>query len=43
MDIFKGDLDSYIRRGFDVSIVCSSSERMKNMEEFLIREKCWER
>lgn len=39
MDIFKGDLDSYIRRGFDVSIVCSSSERMKNMEEFLIREE----
>lgn len=39
MNVLKGDLDSYARRGFDVTIVCSSKERLKNMEEFLIREK----
>ncbi len=39
MDLLKGDLHSYVRRGFDVTIVCSGSERMKNMEEFLIREE----
>ena len=38
MDLLKGDLHSYIRREFDVTIVCSGSERMKNMEEFLMRE-----
>lgn len=39
MDLLKGDLHSYVRRDFDVTIVCSGSERMKNMEEFLIREE----
>lgn len=39
MDLLKGDLHSYVRRGFDVTIVCSGSDRMKNMEEFLIREE----
>ncbi|MDO4486307.1 MAG: transcription-repair coupling factor [Bacillota bacterium] len=39
MDVLKGDLDSYARRGFDVTIVCSSNEREESMREFLIREK----
>ena len=38
MDLLKGDLAGYIRRGFDITVVCSSRERIKNMEEFLIRE-----
>ena len=38
-DILKGELDSYVRRGFQVTIVCSSDERMENMREFLIREE----
>ncbi len=38
MDVLKGELDSYIRRGFDVTIVCSSDERIRNMGEFLERE-----
>lgn len=38
MDVLKGELDSYVRRGFDVTIVCSSDERLKNMNEFLARE-----
>ncbi|MDO4745889.1 MAG: CarD family transcriptional regulator, partial [Bacillota bacterium] len=39
MDLLKGDLYSYVRRDFDINIVCSGSERMKNMEEFLVREE----
>ena len=39
MDLLKGELDSYVRRGFDVTIVCSSPEREKNLREFLLREK----
>lgn len=38
-DILKGELDSYVRRGFDVTIVCGSSERMENIREFLAREE----
>lgn len=38
MDILKGELDSYVRRGFDITIVCSSDERIRNMREFLVRE-----
>lgn len=38
MDLLKGDLHSYIRREFDVTIVCSGKERIKNMEEFLVCE-----
>lgn len=38
MDVLKGELSSYVRRGFKVTIVCSSDERLKNMNEFLTRE-----
>ena len=38
MNVLKGDLDSYARRGFDVTIVCSSAERTDSMKEFLVRE-----
>ena len=37
MDVLKGELSSYVRRGFKVTIVCSSDERLKNMNEFLTR------
>ncbi len=39
VDLLKSELDSYVRRKFDVTIVCSSSEREKNLREFLLREK----
>lgn len=39
MDVLKGELDSYVRRGYHVTIVCSSDERMRNMEDFLEREE----
>ena len=39
MDLLKSELDSYVRRKFDVTIVCSSPEREKNLREFLLREK----
>lgn len=39
LDILKGELESYVRRGFKVTIVCSSSERMEGIREFLLREK----
>ena len=37
-DVLKGELESYVRRGFRVTIVCSSDERISNMREFLERE-----
>lgn len=39
MDLLKGDLHSYVRRGFDITVVCSSDERIRNMQEFLVREE----
>lgn len=39
MEVLKSELESYAKRGFKVNIVCSSEERMRNMKEFLIREK----
>ena len=39
LDILKGELSSYIRRGFQVTIVCSSSERMSSIREFLAHEE----
>ena len=38
LNLLKGELHSYIRRGYKVTIVCSTPERMKNMDEFLMRE-----
>ena len=42
-DQLKADLESYVARGFDVTIVCGSQERMKNMLEFVQRENFNER
>lgn len=39
LDLLKSELSGYTRRGFEVTIVCSSEERIKNMREFLQREK----
>ena len=39
LDILKGELSSYIRRGFQVTIVCSSSERMSSIRVFLAHEE----
>ena len=39
LNVLKSDLDGYVRRGYDVTIVCSSDERVKGMEDFLQREK----
>ena len=38
MDVLKGELESYARRNFKITIVCSSEERIRNMREFLVRE-----
>jgi len=38
MDMLKGELQSYVRRGFKVTIVCSSSDRVESIREFLLRE-----
>ena len=38
MNVLKGELDSYVKRGYDVTIVCSSDERVSSMSEFLQRE-----
>lgn len=38
MDVLKTDLEGYLARGYTVTIVCSSSERMQLMKEFLDRE-----
>ena len=39
LDVLKSELFGYIKRGYKVTIVCSSRERIENMGEFLIREK----
>lgn len=38
MDLLKSELDGYVRRGFDVTIVCSNEERAGSMQDFLMRE-----
>lgn len=43
MDQFRADIESYIARGYDVRIVCSSDERMKSMLEFVQHEAFNER
>lgn len=37
-DQLKADIENYIARGYDVTIVCGTRERMKNMLEFVQRE-----
>lgn len=39
LNMLKSDLEGYIRRGYDVTVVCSTDERMEGMEDFLSREK----
>lgn len=39
LDVLKSELFGYIKRGYKVTIVCSSKERLDNMGEFLLREK----
>ncbi|MEA4923416.1 MAG: transcription-repair coupling factor [Eubacteriaceae bacterium] len=45
MDILERDLEKYLEHGYKVTIVCSSDERTKNMEEFLsrteLRRRVW--
>lgn len=43
MDMFRGDLESYIARGYRITIVCGTEERKKNMLEFIQRENFNER
>ncbi|MBR0456423.1 MAG: transcription-repair coupling factor [Firmicutes bacterium] len=43
MDQLRADLEGYIARGFDVRIVCSTDDRMKNMLEFVQHEDFNER
>ena len=38
LDVLKSELFGYIKRGYKVTIVCSSKERLDNMGEFLLRE-----
>ena len=39
LDALKKDLESYMAKGYTVTIVCSNPEREKNIREFLEREK----
>ena len=39
MDILSDELKSYVRRGYDVTVVCGSSEREESMKDFLAREE----
>lgn len=38
LDMLVTDLKSYIKKDYEITIVCSSSERVNNMREFLSRE-----
>ena len=42
-DVLKSDLEGYIARGFQVTIVCSSTDRMQQMNEFLEHEGLFDR
>lgn len=39
MDMFAREIKKYIKKGFEIFIVCSSEERGRNVEDFLSREK----
>ena len=41
LNMLKSDLEGYIRRGYNVTVVCSTDERMEGVgrEDFLSREK----
>ena len=39
MNMLKSDLQGYVKNGYDVTIVCSTPERVANMKEFLEIEK----
>lgn len=43
MDVLKTDLEGYLSRGFQVTIVCNSRERLDMMNEFLEREGLFSR
>ena len=38
MDVLKADMDSYLAAGYEVTIVCSSRDRINTIEEFLEHE-----
>ena len=38
MDVLKTELENYAARGYSVTIVCSSDERIKSIREFLVHE-----
>lgn len=38
LDMLVAELKSYIKKDYEITIVCSSSERVNNMREFLSRE-----
>ncbi len=42
-DVLKTDLEGYLARGYRVTIVCSSSERLQQMNEFLEHEGLFDR
>lgn len=35
MDLFESELKSYVKHGYQVTLVCSSSDRLENLEEFI--------
>mgnify|MGYP001163281468 CR=1 FL=1 len=47
MDLLERDLERYVKNGYKVTIVCSSDERVRNMEDFLdradLRTRIWVR
>lgn len=38
LDIFSTDLKNYVKKGYKITIACSTAERIKNLKEFLGRE-----
>jgi len=37
LDIFESELKSYVKHGYDVTVVCSNDERLENLGEFIDR------
>ncbi len=42
-DVLKTDLEGYLARGFQVTIVCSNGQRLQQMDEFLEHEGLYDR
>ncbi len=39
LDTFRNDLKGYVKKGYKITVACSTEERVKNLKEFISREE----